>query len=98
MKEIEIMIKRKTIGNPPRLDRYFSASVDLKALTKITQRIPMVIPHTSFNHAGDSASFSDMESVHRPAIAFVLESDAVINETNTIDRNTAILITGIGSC
>ena len=80
------------------MDKYFSASVDLNALTKITQRTPMVIPHTSFSHAGDSSSFSDIESVQRPAIALVLESDAVIKDTNTMERKTAILITGMGSC
>ena len=80
------------------MDRYFKASVDLKALTKITQRAPMVIPQTILSHAGDSASLSAIVSVHNPAMALVLESEAVINDTNTIERKTAILITGTGSC
>ena len=65
---------------------------------KMMHIAPMVTPQTILSHVGDSVSSAERPLVHRPDIALVLESDAVTKEMKTMNRNTAIVIVGIGIC
>ena len=80
-----IMMIRNIFGKPPRFDAALIPSIPAKLISShVISAIEM--PHTILSHAGDSCSSCVMPLMHNPAMAFVLESDAVTNDINTMNR------------
>ena len=79
------MIIKNMVGKPPKLDAALIPSVPAK-LIRIQVITAIETPQTTFSQEGASCSPSVIPYVHSPAIAFVLESDAVTNEIKTMNR------------